>query len=485
MSTPPLLEEIKRQFIGLDTRYPLADGTTAVRRYLDSAASTLMLRPALEAATAYLAHYANTHTSIHTSAKITSSVMAWAHERMVTFLNGDPAEYASILTGSGTTAAVNRLASGLAALRPERDVVLVSIMEHHSNDLPHRQHAGHVEHIPLVEQGPTAGDLDLQRLQALLEQYRGRVNYVAVAGVSNVTGIINPIHEIAELVHRYDAYLLVDGAQMVAHMPTGISGDKPERDIDLLVFSGHKIYAPGSPGVLVGKRSLLQQLAPFQLGGGMVNAVTQYSYLLADDLQEREEAGTPNIFGAVILACVLELLAQVGMDKVFEREQQLVQLALETLAGCPGVKVYGDGRSHQRAGTIAFNIEEMDHGLVAAVLNDYHGIAVRNECFCAHPYVKEMLKEELFSLDIEADTVEEEEFLVNLKRGMVRASFGLYTTEEDVRALGRALQDIAANRERYLALYLPQADGSYCHKRFRPEVNALFDLKTVLSQTLK
>ena len=484
MSSTPLLEEIKKQFIGLGTCYPLADGSEAVRRYLDSAASTLMLRPALETATAYLAHYANTHTTIHTSAKVTSAVMDWAHERMVTFLNGDPAEYASILAGSGTTAAVNRLASGLAALRPERDVVLVSIMEHHSNDLPHRQHASHVEHIPL-EEGTAAGGLDLERLQALLEQYRGRVNYVAVAGVSNVTGIINPIHDIAELVHRYDAYLLVDGAQMVAHMPTRISGGKPERDIDLLVFSGHKIYAPGSPGVLVGKRSLLQQLAPFQLGGGMVSAVTQYSYLLEDDLQEREEAGTPNIFGAVILACVLELLAQVGMDKVFEREQQLVRLALDILDGCEGVKVYGDSGSHQRAGTIAFNIEEMDHGLVAAILNDYHGIAVRNECFCAHPYVKEMLKEELFSLDIEADTVEEEEFLVNLKRGMVRASFGLYTTEDDIRALGLALEDIAANRERYQALYLPQSDGSYRHKQFKLDTIELFDPKTVLSQTLK
>ena len=141
----------------------------------------------------------------------------------------------------------------MATLRPERDVVLVSMMEHHSNDLPHRQHAGKVEHIPLEVEGTYAGEVDLQALEQLLETYKGRVNYVAVTGVSNVTGIINPISRIAALVHRYDTYLLVDGAQMVAHMPVYLEQD----DIDLFVFSGHKIYAPGSPGVLVGKQSLL------------------------------------------------------------------------------------------------------------------------------------------------------------------------------------------------------------------------------------
>ena len=476
MSSTISIERIKKRFIGLDTLYPLADGESGVRRYLDSSASTLMMQPALATATAYLPHYANTHTTVHTSAKITSAVMHWAHERIVTFLHADPAHYASILTGSGTTAAVNRIARGLAALRPEKDVVLVSMMEHHSNDLPHRLHAGRVEHIPLDIEGTYAGEIDLKALESLLEQYKGRVNYVAVTGVSNVTGIINPISRIAELVHRYDSYLLVDGAQMVAHMPVHLERD----DVDLFVFSGHKIYAPGSPGVLVGKHSLLSKLEPSQLGGGMVSAVTQFSYLLEDELQEREEAGTPNIFGAVILACALEVLDRLGMEKIFQQEQSLVERVIKNLSACPDLKIYGDINSSRRVGSIAFNITGMDHGLVAALLNDYYGIAVRNECFCAHPYVKEMLKEELFSLDIEADSDEEELFLVNLKRGMVRASFGLYTTAEDIAALGDALRDIVEKREHYQALYEPQQDGSYRHMDFNPVVDDLFDLRQQL-----
>jgi selenocysteine lyase/cysteine desulfurase len=476
----PSIEYIKKAFIGLDTCYPLADGGEQVRRYLDSSASTLMMRPALETATTYLQHYANTHTTVHTSAKITSAVMQWTHQRIVTFLHADPAHYASILTGSGVTAAVNRIASGMAALRPERDVVLVSMMEHHSNDLPHRQHAGMVEHIPLEVEGTYAGEVDLDALEQLLEQYKGRVNYVSVTGVSNVTGIINPIGRIAALVHRYDAYLLVDGAQMVAHMPVYLERD----DIDLFVFSGHKIYAPGSPGVLVGKSSLLSRLEPHQLGGGMVSLVTPYSYQLEESLEAREEAGTPNIFGAVILACALEVLDQIGMDLVFSQEQSLVEQVIKNLSDCPGLKIYGDIDSTRRVGSIAFNIAGLDHGLVAALLNDYYGIAVRNECFCAHPYVKEMLKEELFSLDIEADSDEEELFLVNLKRGMVRASFGLYTTTDDIVALGDALRDIVKNRQRYLALYEPQQDGSYQHTHFNPAAEALFDLKQVLAERL-
>ncbi|MCF6283065.1 MAG: aminotransferase class V-fold PLP-dependent enzyme [Candidatus Polarisedimenticolaceae bacterium] len=480
MSRSISIHSIKKAFIGLNTCYPLAEGEPQVRRYLDSSASTLMMQPALETATAYLQHYANTHSTVHTSAKITSSVMQWAHQRIVTFLHADLTRYASILAGSGTTAAVNRIASGMAVLRPERDVVLVSMMEHHSNDLPHRQHAGLVEHIPLEMEGTYAGEIDLQALEQLLIKFKGRVNYVAVTGVSNVTGIINPIGKIAALVHRYDAYLLVDGAQMVAHMPVHLERD----DIDLFVFSGHKIYAPGSPGVLVGKQSLLSKLEPNQLGGGMVSLVTPYSYQLEESLEAREEAGTPNIFGTVILACVLEVLDQIGMEAIFTQEQALIEQVIKNLSGCPDLKIYGDTDSTRRVGSIAFNIADMDHGLVAALLNDYYGIAVRNECFCAHPYVKEMLKEELFSLDIEADTDEEELFQVNLKRGMVRASFGLYSSAEDIETLGKALRDIVEKREAYLACYEPQQDGSYLHKHFNPAAESLFDPRQVLADYL-
>ncbi|HGX93665.1 MAG TPA: aminotransferase class V-fold PLP-dependent enzyme, partial [Candidatus Tenderia sp.] len=128
-----LLPKLRRAFIGLDNRYPLADGSSRQRIYLDSSASTLMMKPAYEAARHYLRHYANTHTSVHTSARITAQTMAWASETTLAFVGAEPRHYLATFLGSGATAAINRAAAGLAALRPERDVVLVSSMEHHSN----------------------------------------------------------------------------------------------------------------------------------------------------------------------------------------------------------------------------------------------------------------------------------------------------------------------------------------------------------------
>ena len=475
-----LLPKLKTAFIGLDTCYPLADGRRQRRIYLDSSASTLMLRPALDTARRYLHHYANTHTTVHTSARITARAMAWAYATTLDFLGAGRGRYLATFLGSGATAAINRAAAGLAQLRPEREVVLVSAMEHHSNDLPHRRHHKTVEHIPLVGEGPRSGVIDLDALAALLKRHGQRVNYVAVTGVSNVTGLLNPLAEIASLAHAHGAYLLVDGAQMSAHAPARLG----ERDIDLYAFSGHKIYAPGAPGVLVAKREIVEAMTPHELGGGMVSAVSQWGFDLAADPQEREQAGTPNIPGAITLACALATLKQVGMDRIFEQEQALVAQAMEALRHCPGLTLYGEAGEAPRVGSLAFNLDGIGHGLVAAILNDYHGIAVRNECFCAHPYVQEMLKEEFAALDIDGLSNEEVNRLFQDRRGMVRASFGLYTTQEEISALATALTDIATHIDRYRPLYQGCGDGSYRHRDFHPEEEGLFDIEQALAEQL-
>jgi len=474
-----LYKTLKNAFIGLNTRYKLANGKTARRVYLDSGASTLMMKPANDAVQSYLAHYANTHTTVHTSAKITSTTMTWAYNRVLDFVGADRNEYLCAFLGSGTTAAANRVADGLANLRPEKDVVLISSMEHHSNDLSHRAYSKTVEHIPLTGSGLLSGQVCIEGLKKLLEQYKNRVNYVAITGVSNVTGIINPIQEIAELVHRYDAYLVVDGAQMVAHMPVAMN----TTDIDFFLFSGHKIYAPGSPGVLIGKRSIVDAMKPFQFGGGMVESVSKWGYVLSDDPLEREHAGTPNIPGAITLACALESLSRVGMQTIFEKERELIQYTLKKLETCRTSIIYGEQQS-LRVASIAFNLKGIGHGLVAAILNDYHGIAVRNQCFCAHPYVQEMLIEEIEELaceDLDNDALEE---LIQDHRGMVRASFGLYTTEEDINALVNALINIEDNIDTYKTHYDKKKDGSYSHKTFGSDTQQYFSIVDELEKCL-
>lgn len=474
------IDSLRGRFIGLDTEYPLATGGRTRRRYLDSAASSLMLQPAWDTAQAFLRHYANTHSQLHYGARVATHAYVWAHERAMALVGADPALHACAFAGSGSTAGFNRIARALSRLRPERGVVIVSEMEHHSNDLPHRKHAGRVVHIPATGTAPAFGALDLNLLEDRLKAHRGNVNYVAVTGASNVTGIINPLKDIAALAHAYDTWLVVDGSQLVMHAPVRMSDG-----IDFLAFSGHKAYAPGSPGVIIGRRDLLSRLEPDEVGGGMVDDVSLEGYIVSDSFPDREEAGTPNILGAVLLGAALDTLMQVGMDRIHAAEQAMLAPLLKELAARPQVRVYGDTdlRRSPRVGAIAFNLQGLDHGLVAAALNDYFGIAVRNACFCAHPYVREMLKPELWESDLDAESAAD---LVELemKKGMVRASFGLYTTEEDVRALLAGIDAICSDADGFRARYALGADGVHRHRDFSALPESLFDPGRELARAL-
>lgn len=475
-----------QDFIGLDTRYPLADGRITRRHYLDSAASTLTLDSARQVTDALLHHYANTHSELHCSARIVSHAYAWAHRQVLNFVQADPLQYTAFFAGSGCTATLNRLARILAAQRPERNRVLVSLMEHHANDLPHRKHAGTVIHIPLIGQAPELGAVDLTALERLLEQQQGRVNVVAVAAASNVTGIVNPVHAIAALAHAYGAWIIVDASQALAHAPLLISDTgAPERELDALVFSGHKLYAPGSPGVAVVRRSLLDGQEPDEVGGGMVDDVSLTGYQVTSRFPDREEAGTPNILGAVQLGAVLKVLQRVGMVQIHAAEQTRLRQLLAGLASIPGLRIYGDPDPDRtpRLGTVAFNLAGLEHGLVAAVLNDYYNVAVRNGCFCAHPYVRELLKPELWALELDPDAADVAQQL-KAWQGMVRASLGLYTTAEDIEALLAGLRDLQSRPDHYRAHYAADAEGNFHHRTFTVPAEALFDPEAVLNQAL-
>ena len=481
-----LLRRIAPDFIGLHTTYPIATGEITRRIYLDSTASTLMMGAAHRAMTAFLEHYANTHSLLHNSARLATRAYAEAHDRILRFVHADPEVYTCFFTGSGTTAGVNRMARVFRDLRPERDTVLVSIMEHHSNDLPHRKHLGRVIHLPVARRTEGLGCVDTGALEKLLKEERERVNYVAITGVSNVTGIINPVREIARLAHEHGALVLVDGAQMVAHIPVQVSGHAvPREDIDALVFSGHKTYVPGSPGVVVARKEHLARLEPEEVGGGMVARVFTESYTVSPDFPDREEAGTPNIPGAVGLAAAIEVLDRIGMDLLVEEEGRLIEYALERLKSIAGVEIYGttDTKACPRAASISFNVDGAQHSLVAAILNDYHNIAVRNECFCAHPYVIEMIPEQAARYVAMSD--EELAASPMPKPGMVRASFGLYSTTADADALAAALEDIVQRRDDYRPLYrLAGSDHEYRHTTFNLDPDERFSLPRLVTEAL-
>lgn len=482
-----LLDTLRTAFIGVDTEYPLADGTTARRTYLDSAASNLRLTVSDDIARRALAHYANTHSQLHFGAHIMTALYERAHAMVKAFVGGDDG-YTAVFYGTGVTGGLNRMARVLAEKRPNRDIVITTMMEHHANDLPHRKHVGRVVHVPVEHDADgEAGRVDMDALRAAVKEYADRLNYVAVTAASNVTGVTNPVHEIARVAHEAGALVVVDAAQSAAHIPLSVVSAEPEENLDVLCMSGHKIYTPGSPGVIVARKALFEGLEPQEVGGGIVTFVDTERYEITDTLPEREETGTPNIPGALALAATLYLLGRVGMEVVEEDERALTQYALTHFEKIPGLHIYGSHRLEvaERIGVIAFNLEALPHGLVAAALNDYFGIAMRNQCFCAQPFVRQLLGisgEDGIAPDECTDF--ESRRIVN---GMVRASFGLYNTRADIDRAVEALTHLAENPDFYRSQYTPILDGSgdWQHNSFEYAPDEAFQIEREVDAWLK
>lgn len=485
-TTQALIEKLRRSTTGIDVEYRLADGNVSRRVYLDSTASTLQLGVVREVMDKYLPYYANTHTTVHFNAQLSTRELDWARQVCLDFVNADPAEYGCFFVGSGTTGGINRIARTMCRKRPDRDVVVTSIMEHHSNDLPHRKHFAKVVHVPVMATEKGMGSVDMRAMASVLEQYGERVNYVSVTGVSNVTGIVNPIYEIAELAHRHGALVLVDAAQMAAHVPLQMSGHaNPARNLDMVAMSGHKIYTPASPGVVITRRELFSDVEPDEVGGGMVDDVYTEHYLSTESFPDREEAGTPNIAGAIALATVLYTLKSIGMEAISREESEVVAYAVNRLREIEDVVVYGhsDPGTCMRTGAVSVNVRDMHHALTAAILNDYFNIAVRNACFCAHPYVREMISNDLGE-QMDGLSNEELEALADLHRGMVRASFGIYNTRQDVDQLVHAMSEIAGNKEFYRSKYWRDEDDNYFHSDFSFDSTRVFSAQSEVDRWL-
>ncbi len=462
------------QFIGVNTEYPLADGSSKARIHLDGAASPLVMQTAMDAVNRLLPHYSNSHSHSHASARIMSEAFAWSMQTILR-VTGASNNYQCAFMGSGSTAWLNNIARRLANRKNASgdicDIVLVSAIEHHANDLPHRHHS-HVEHFAVHDDssGDSAQlfDINLSDLEARLKAHAGKVNYVAFSAISNVTGIISPVKEITRLAHKYGALSVVDCAQMTAHKSLNIS----ENDADFIIFSGHKVYAGAAPGVLIAKQALLEQFPSDEMGGGIVEHVGYRDAEFTQDFPARELPGTKNILGAYAVAKVLETLESSGFENIENHAATIWQYAYEKLSGIQNqsdeklITVYGQS-SFQRLGALSFNLKNIDHGLAAAILSDYFNIAVRNECFCAHPYVSSLLKEELWSLDLSNIADSEHITYINRKRGMLRASYSLYNDKSDVNALITALKKIIENIDFYSQHYDALDNGDYVHKSFK------------------
>jgi selenocysteine lyase/cysteine desulfurase len=411
-----LLDELRKTLIGRDLRVPTAEG---VRPFinLDNAASTPTFKPIWDAA----------RRTWREPGQVQQEIVDEVKSICAEVLGAPLADYDMIFT-SNTTEAINLAAESLRnePLPGFEPVVLNTLLEHNSNELPWRAVPGcSLIRLPVDAEG----FVDLHELETLLSAYNEkgqhgakRIRLVAVSGASNVLGVFNDLAEISRIVHRYGARLLVDAAQLVAHRRV----EMQECGIDYLAFSAHKVYAPFGSGVLLARKGLLR-FSPAEL-------------------DQIRSSGEENAGGIAALGKALLLLQRIGLDVIQEEEQALTARALRGMAQIPGLKIYGTGnpdspRFARKGGVIAFDLGSILPSRVAGELAERGGIGVRYGCHCAHLLIKRLvgvppLLERLQGVILTLFP------RVSLP-GVVRVSLGIENGEADIDTLIQVLGSIA------------------------------------------
>jgi selenocysteine lyase/cysteine desulfurase len=424
--------------VGSDQLVPCVDGTDRRAVELDQAASTQAHPEAVARITEFIPWYSSVHRGAGYRSRHATAAYESARRSILAFAGRDPDGPDVAILCRNTTEALNHLAFRLR-LEPT-DVVVTTVVEHHANLLPW----GRVARRRYVECAPD-GTFTVDDVCAALDATSEPPALVAITGASNVTGWLPPIDAIIGEAHRRGVRVVVDAAQLAPHRPLPLNAD-------FLAFSGHKLYAPFGSGALIGPRSLFETGEPFLAGGGAVDLVGLDEVIWTTP-PDREEAGSPNVVGAVALHAAIEALGRIGWDAVVAHEQALCGRLVDGLAAIDGVRLLGPaadrrtGPVGQRVETLpvaAFTVGGLHHALVAARLSAEYGIAVRHGCFCAHPYVVRLLG----LSDREVDAYRNEVLGGDHRHvpGAVRASAGLGTSGEDIDALLGAVADLAGGK---------------------------------------
>ncbi|MHB9093842.1 MAG: aminotransferase class V-fold PLP-dependent enzyme [Eubacteriales bacterium] len=442
----------RNTILGANAKVPLSDNSLVTAINFDNAATTPPFVNVMQKINSIAPYYSSVHRGSGYKSALSSELYELSRSVVLDFVKGNP-DHDIVIFVKNTTEAINKLSYRLLG-KDDKHVILSTRMEHHSNDLPWR-HKYLVDYIEIDENGR----LRLDDLENKLLKHKGSVRLVTVTGASNVTGYLNPIYEIAEMAHTYEAQILVDAAQMAPHTPIVMQPPGSPRHIDYLAFSGHKMYAPFGTGVLIGPRETFQQGIPEYAGGGTVKSVTS-DYVIWDDPPYKEEAGTPNVIGVISLKTAIETLNHIGMPLLCQHENKLWDYTIKKFASIPGLKIYCDNDATKpRIGIIPFNISGINHTLVADILSGEAGIATRTGCFCAQPYVRMLLK--LTPAEILNCTKDS----LSTRPGMVRISFGLYNDYGEIDVLVRTVSRIVENKDYYAQKYLHLSDRALSHHK--------------------
>ena len=376
--------------------------------YLDNSASSQVPQVVIDRGSKYLREeHSNIHRGVHYLSQHATTAYEAAREKVKRFINAREAKECIFVRG--TTEGVNLIAYSYGRnFAGEGDEILVSQMEHHSNILPWQvlaeEKGARIRVIPMNERG----ELIIYEYENMLNE---RTRMVAVAHVSNSLGTINPIKEMVATAHKFGVPVCVDGAQSVPHFAV----DVQDLDCDFFVFSGHKMFAPTGSGIVYGKREWLDQMPPYQTGGGMIRSVTFEGSTYAP-IPEKFEAGTPAIAAAIGLGAAIDYINSIDFAAAAAYERELLDYATERLASIPGVRIIGTAA--EKASVLSFTVENVHPHDIGTIL-DQSGIAVRAGHHCAQPVMQ--------FFDVPATA---------------RASFAFYNTRQEVDKLADAIQTV-------------------------------------------
>lgn len=372
--------------------------------YFDNGATSQKPQPVIDAISKYYEVInANIHRGVHTLSQIATDAYEQSRLKIQKHINAEHAH--EVIFTSGTTGAINLVASSFTTFLKPGDEILISALEHHSNIVPWQllcQRSGAILKVIPMDQN---GELIMAGYDKLLSE---KTKIVAVNHISNALGVINPIKYMIGKAHQSGAAVLIDGAQAVPHLQP----DVQDLDCDFYAFSGHKMCGPTGVGVLYGKEDWLNKLPPYQGGGEMIKEVSFEASTWAD-LPHKFEAGTPNIADGIALGTAIDYLHDIGFDNIQKQEKELLQYATEKLSQIEGLTIFG--HTQQKTSVISFNIDGIHPYDIGTIL-DKMGIAVRTGHHCAQPVMA------FFRIP-----------------GTVRASFSFYNTKEEIDKLAAAI----------------------------------------------
>ncbi len=447
--------------VGHDQTFQSAYGEQRIV-YADWTASGRLYRPIEEALLDRFGPFVgNTHSESSETGRAMTLAYHQAHRILKAHVNA-AADDLIISTGSGMTGVVNKFQRILGLKAPqglrhfitlpeaERPVVFITHMEHHSNQTSWYETIADVVVVPPDQHGL----VDLAALEALLHEYRQRpLKIGSFTACSNVTGVCTPYHAMAKLMHRAGGVAFIDFAASAPYVDIDMHPADPQEQLDAVLWSPHKFLGgPGSSGVLIFNRRLYRNTVPDDCGGGTVNWTNpwgQYSFL--DDIEAREDAGTPGFLQTIKAALAVKLKEQMGVEAMRQREEQIVPHAMDALQAIAGVRLLAP-QQRQRLAMLSFYIEGIHYNLIVRLLNDRFGVQARGGCSCAGTYGHYLLHVDPTLSHSITERIDHGD--LSEKPGWVRLSFHPSTTMADIDHAMHAVREVAAHAEAWSRDYV-------------------------------